>query len=443
MTLFAKAMESFQAHPHLIDTFAKDLSPELIAEALEATGTASIRRRKIPAEQVVWLTVGMAMFSNTSVRQTFDRLNLSFNGKVVSSSLSDARKRLGPEPLAYLFRTLAKEWTPPTSSAMWKGLQLFGIDGTTVRVPDSDENFEHFGKPGSKRAEAAYPQVRVVTVLDLGLRLISQAKMGPLSQGENTLAKSMLNDLPQNSLCLMDRGFMSFAHFYKISQNQENRHFVCRAKSNTRFRFKERLPDGSILATLCASPDAQKKDPGMAKEIEVRVIEYKIEGHGELIRLFTSLLDYKKYPARDIAILYHRRWDIEISFDELKTEMLNRKESLRSKSPEGVEQEIWSILMTYNLIRREMALTAQEHGANPSVMSFKSSLLFIHDFFICHSNDPATGRLPERLRMLREELWRYRLPPRQQERSEPRHVKRKMSSYLKKPGKRLQKAAGA
>lgn len=180
----------------------------------------------------------------------------------------------------------------------------------------------------------------------------------------------------------------------------------------------------------------------MRDSIDVRVIDYRVEGH-ETIRLFTSLLDDAAYPARDLVVLYYERWEMEVAFDELKTDMLNRKESLRSQSREGVEQEIWSMLLTYNLIRREMALTAQSNGAKPSVMSFKSSLLFIHDFFISHAGDPATGRLPERLRRLRDELWRYRLPPRRSERSAPRQVKIRMSAYPKKPGRATEAVANA
>ena len=164
----------------------------------------------------------------------------------------------------------------------------------------------------------------------------------------------------------------------------------------------------------------------------MRIVDYKVKGH-ESIRLFTSLMDHKKYSGRELAILYHERWEIEVAFDELKTDMLNRKESLRSRTVAGIEQELWSIFLTYNLIRREMALTALSRSAKPSVMSFKSSMLFIHDFFIVHSSDPAVGRLPERLRELREELWRYRLPPRRRERAAPRQVKIKMSNYAKKP----------
>ena len=214
MSFLAAAMTEFQAHPQVIDKFCETLRPDLIAEALEATGTASVRRRKLPAEQVVWLTVGMAMFTNTSIRQTLDRLNLTINGKVVPSAVSDARKRLGPKPLSYLFDLLARSWTQQISSeTSWRGMRLLGIDGTTMRVLDSDENLKHFGKPGSHRAEAAYPQVRVVAVMDLGQRLLYSAEMGPLSRGENSMAAGLLDRLPVDCLCLMDRDFLALDTF--------------------------------------------------------------------------------------------------------------------------------------------------------------------------------------------------------------------------------------
>jgi hypothetical protein len=441
MSLLAAAMEQFQAHPQAIDKFCATLRPEFIEQALEATGSASIRRRKLPAEQVVWLTVGMSMFTNASIAQTVDRLNLAINGEVVPSTVSDARKRLGPKPISYLFDLLGKAWTQSTPSGQWRGLRLFGVDGTTMRVADSEDNDAHFGRPGSSRGTAAYPQVRVVALMDLGLRLLRGARLGPLVQGETTLAQELFRELPVDSLCIMDRGFMGFAHFNAISDGVESsRHFLCRARMDATFRVTDKLPDGSLLAVLTATSQARKKNPDLPAEMAIRVVEYKVEGHG-VARLLTSLTNHVKYPARALAELYHERWELEVAFDELKTDMLNRKESLRSKSPEGVEQEVWAMLLTYNLIRREMALTAQAHGAKPAVMSFKASLLFIHDFFIAHSSDPATGRLPERLRKLRDDLWRYRLPPRRSERTARREVKIKMSSYPKKAPRARQAAS--
>lgn len=100
-----------------------------------------------------------------------------------------------------------------------------------------------------------------------------------------------------------------------------------------------------------------------------------------------------------------------------KTDMLDRKQALSSQSVADVKQEEWFLLLTYTLIEREMALTALEHCAKVCVMRFKSSLLFVHDFLISRASDRATGRLPEHLRRLRDDLWCYRLLSRRRERA--------------------------
>jgi hypothetical protein len=130
MSSFSDAMTMLQRHPSLIDNFAETLRPELIEEALHATGTASIRHRKLPADQIVLLMVGLALYSNRSIRKVFETLSLQLDGRVVSSSLSDARKRLGPLPMEYLFSKLGHAWTKPHENNLFKGMSLFGIDGS-------------------------------------------------------------------------------------------------------------------------------------------------------------------------------------------------------------------------------------------------------------------------------------------------------------------------
>jgi hypothetical protein len=158
MTTFAQAAEALRTYSQPINVFAETLRPELVEEALARTGTASIRKRKLDAEQVVWLLVGMSLYANQSIKKTFDQLELAVNGTLVSSSLSDARTRLGPAPIEYLFRKLGEAWTAPEASLLYRGLSLYGIDGTVFNVADSDENHKYFGRPGSKTGDSAYPQ---------------------------------------------------------------------------------------------------------------------------------------------------------------------------------------------------------------------------------------------------------------------------------------------
>jgi hypothetical protein len=435
-----QALAQFQAHPQDVSRFAASLSPELIEEALSATGTASVRKRKMPAEQVVWMLVGMAMFANCSIEQVIERLQLGL-GAVVRSTPSHARYRVGASPIQWLFARLAAAWSAPTADGGWKGLSLYGLDGTHLRVPDTDANLEHFGKPGSSRSDSGYPQLRMVALMNLTSRLLAGAATGPWSKGEVTLARELWASVPDHSLTIIDRGFQSYMHFFQLLAEGTNRHFLGRAKTNTRYEVTASLPDGSALALLHPSSDLKKKEPGIPGPIEVRVIEYCHPG-GKPSILLTSLLNATMYPAKEIVALYHERWELELAFDELKTDLLDRKEALRSKKPEGVHQEVWAILLTYNLIRREMALTARSYAAEPREMSFRSSMFIIRDFFI-GARWISPGNLPKVLRQMREDIRRHALPPRRTERRYPRHVKIKMSNYKRNRRKRPQMTQGA
>ena len=128
--------------------------------------------------------------------------------------------------------------------------------------------------------------------------------------------------------------------------------------------------------------------------------------------------------------LYHERWEIELGYDELKTEMLDREEALRSKSPVAVAQELWGVLLAYNLVRLEMERVAEEAGVEPTRISFVAAYHLVCDEWMwCAVASP--GAIPRHLRNLRAKLARLVLPTRRQ-RTYPRAVKVKMSSYLVK-----------
>lgn len=443
MTTFSEALVALQARSNPIDCLAESLRPELVEEALQVTGTASIRRRKIPAEQVVWLMVGMSLYANQSIQKSFNSLDLMVNGKVVSSSVSDARKRLGPAPMEYLFRKVGATWTAPQEAFLWRGLSLYGIDGTVFNVSDSEENHKHFGRPGSKTGESAYPQARVVALMELNARVLRAATISPLSRGERAAAILLYRDLPQASLCLMDRGFLSYRLFSAITQDSENKHFMCRVRADNAPEYVEQLPDGSWLVRIRPTTKADKEDEDLPGEMLVRRIEYQVEGAEGKIFLYTSLLDHDEFPGIELAELYHKRWEMELAFGEIKTRLLLRKEALRSNLPEGVEQEIWSMLLTYNLVRYQMMSVALEHEIAPSRMSFKYALLAVSNFFLTESRDPTVGRIPEFVEKLRNEIWAERNPARRSERSNKRCVKIKMSGYPRKADRRREVASDA
>ncbi|MEQ9496293.1 MAG: IS4 family transposase [Deltaproteobacteria bacterium] len=406
--------------------------------ALDATGKASIRRRKLPAEQVVWLVLGMALYSNRAITTVLGHLGLveGDDNSIADSAVSKARYRLGSEPIKWLFERVAAAWSGKSAIGGYRGLSLYGIDGTHLRVPDSDENFEHFGKPGGRGGsnDAGYPQLRLVAVMNLANRLLSAVRVAPIATSEKELARALWDEIPDDSLVIADRGFLSYMTLLELIAYRDNRHFLFRLKSSTSFEVVERLSDGTILAKMNPSKDLKRAHNDVPGPIEVRIVEYQHPG-GKPGRLATTLVDPELAPAEELIELYHDRWDLEIGFDEIKTHMRERAEALRSKKPDGVYQEVWAILLVYNLVRREMYMTAVEAEVPANRISFRMSLLYIRDFWTTGWM-VSPGNIPRTLVQIREKLRGLILPKRRKERRYPRHVKIKMSNYARNRGTR-------
>lgn len=424
--------------PQGIARFAESLEPGWIEDALAATGTASIRRRKLPAEQAIWLVLGMGLFEDRSIVDVVDHLSLVAPGvrSLAPSSIPAARYRLGPEPVKWLFDKVSATWARTPGSPRHRGLALYGVDGSHLRVQDSDENFEHFGKPGGRfgSGDSGYPQVRVACLLNLNNRLLVDARFGTMEEGEQSIAAGLWPSVPDNSLTILDRGFINYRAFAELVGGGNNRHLMIRMTSNMKPEASERLADGSLLVELRPRKKLLKADPLLPEKLVGRVIEYK-HPDGVASRLFVTMTNPAEYPAKELVELYHERWELEVAYDELKTHMLERRESLRSKKPEGVYQELWGLLLTYNLVRREMLLVAEEHKLAPQRISFWSALLWIRNFWVMAWRS-TTGAIPRHLGELRSALNVLILPERRPERRYPRHVKIKMSNYPRNRGKR-------
>jgi hypothetical protein len=410
-----------------------------IEEALEATGAATIRKRRLPAEQVVWLVLGMALYRDWSISRVVSHLHLALPGEtgrgVVPSAAVQARARLGDEAMRWLFERCARTWAHRSADEhRYRGLAVYGLDGTTMRVPDSEENRATFGgQSAGDRGASGYPQVRAVTLMALRSHLLAAARFAPYATGELALADQLWSELPDDSLCIVDREFLVARCLLAIEQQGTNRHWMTRAKSTTKWRTVKRLGKGDELVELEYSDQTRRVNAEIPERWLVRAIRYERPGFKPQTML-TSLTDARRFPARDLVALYHERWEIELGFDEVKTELLEREEALRSKTPRGIAQEIWSLGLLYNLIRLEMEQIAIEAAVPPTRISFIAALQFIQNcWLICAAMAPA--RIPRKLRKLREDLSQFILPPRRPERLYPRVVKIKMSSYPRKRAK--------
>jgi hypothetical protein len=424
------------AQPESFARLLSSIDAAWIEEALEATGTATVRKRRLPAEQVVWLVLGMALYRGWSISRVVSHLHLALPGEsgrgVVPSASVQARARLGEEPMRWLFERCARTWAHQSADRnRYRGLALYGVDGTTVRTLDSADNRAHFGGQSSgDRGDSGYPQARVVTLMALRSHLLAAARFAPYAVGETTLAAELWPQVPEDSLCIVDRGFLAAGCLLALEDAGKNRHWMTRAKSTTRWRTIKRLGKGDELVELEFSDQTRRLHDGMPDRWLVRAIRYERRGFKPQT-LLTSLLDHKRFPMREMVALYHERWELELGFDEVKTELLDREEALRSKTPRGVAQELWSLGLLYNLVRLEMERIAAEAGVPPTRISFIAALQFIQNcWLICAAMAPA--RIPRRLRKLREDLSQFILPPRRSERLYPRAVKIKMSAYPKK-----------
>jgi hypothetical protein len=380
----------------------------------------------------------MALFTDRSIRDVVDHLGLVLGKRpsLAPSNVTKSRYRIGAEPLRWLFEKVAGKWSSTPGLGEYRGLSVWGVDGSHLRVQDSDDNNAHFGKPGGRGGahDAGYPQLRIVALMNLSNRLLAAARAGPWSKSEHELASELWDEIPDDSIVIVDRGFMSYMLLLELVAARSNRQFLIRAKKNTKYEVVDVLEDGTVLALLWPHKNLSREEPDLPGPIEVRVISYR-GLNGETCQLLTTLMDPSHYPAQEVIDLYHARWELEVGFDELKTHMLERKECLRSLKPEGVYQELWGQLLVYNLVRREMLLAAEAHELPPKRISFRSSLLWIRNFWLT-AWGTSPGNVPKSLANLRSTLDVLILPERRSERRYPRHVKIKMSNYPRNRSKR-------
>ena len=446
--------------PAAFEMFGRQLDQQWIEDSLVETGTASVRKRKLPAQLVVWLVIGMARFRDRSIQEVVNHLGLVLPSQkdkrptagstpIAPSAIPQGRYRLGAAPIEAIFSRTAATWgTTAAEEHRWRGLTLYGADGTVLRILDTDENREAFGLPISSRGQAGYPQVRLVALMALRSHLITAAAFGPCTgkkTGELSLAKELWSQLPDDSLVILDKGFQAYGMVYHLSHNTDgsanDKHWLMRAKNNVSGKTVEILGEGDELIELNINSQARKEDPSLPKKMVVRAIRYQVKGYSPQT-LLTSMLDPERYPASEMAALYHERWEIELGYDEAKTHMLERQEALRSKKPEGVRQEIWGVLLAYNLVRKEMLHVARAAGVPPLRVSFRHSLMLIRIFCTVEAWACAPGNIPKRLASFHETLKSLLiLPERRPDRRYKRHVKIKMSGYKRNPGRPVEKGS--
>lgn len=356
--------------------------PGVVDSVIAECGRTEQRHRSLPARSVAYFAMGMALHSDGSYEDVLALISDGLSwaartegpvGLASKSAISHARDRLGPEPMAALFGRVARPLAGAGMPGCWlAGRRLVAIDGTCLDLADTPANDAFFGRPGVMKGErSAFPQARVVALAECGTHAMFDAEIGPYTTSENALAAELVGRLEAGMLCIADRGFYSFKAWQ--AANETGADLLWRVRDNLRLEPVTHLGDGSWLAEVFDSvADRKRQQP-----VTVRVIEYRIDDGRPTagpFRLITTILDPEVASAVELAAAYHQRWEIETTFDELKTHQRGPRAVLRSKTPNLVLQEIWGHLCCHYAIRTLMYDAAVHTGDDPDRISFVAAL---------------------------------------------------------------------
>jgi hypothetical protein len=367
-----------------LGVIARAIPPARVQQVLAETGKASERERDLPASVMVYYAIALALYMGSSTREVLrcllEGLRWLWGAEAVKvagkSGISQARSRLGEAPLRRLYEEVVQPVaTPATKGAWYRGWRLSSLDGSCLDVADTEENRAEFGAPQASRGKSAFPQLRLVALVENGTHVLFGARLGRYAEGETTLAQDVLGALRPGMLCLADRYFFGYALWQRATRTGAD--LLWRVKGNLRLPRETVLPDGSYLSTIYPSDKDRRHRTG---GVPVRVVEYRLEGIPEaepLYRVLTSILDPQRAPAAELAALYHERWEIEVALAELKTQLRGARVVLRSKTPELVRQEVWGLLLAHFAVRGLMHEAALQANEDPDRLSFSHSVRVI------------------------------------------------------------------
>jgi len=349
-----------------------------VRAVLGTTGKASVRQRDLPAHVVMYYVIALSLFMQVSCREVLrcllDGLRwLRFGGRLVAvagdSAISQARSRLGSEPVRLLHdEVVGPIATPQTKGAWYRRWKLISLDGSTFDVADTEANDKAFGRPPASRGSSAFPQIRFVSLVENGTHVLFGTVWGAYAVQEGELAEGLFCRLYKGMLCLADRYYYSYKRWQTAQATGAD--LLWRVKTRIRMPVLKRFPDGSYLSKIYPTERDRRHD---TNGIWVRAIDYRLEGIPKaepLYRVITTILDPEEAPAPELAALYHERWEIETAFDELKTHLRGNRIVLRSKTPELVTQEFYGLLMAHYAVRGLMHEAALKGGVDPDTLSF-------------------------------------------------------------------------
>jgi hypothetical protein len=389
---------------------------------------------KLANEIMIWVVLAMGLFTEMPIRQVFKVSRRLRKGEVspARSSLCVARQRLGSEPLVELHRLVVKPLaTPETPGAFYRGMRKVAFDGTVLDVPDCDAH-QHFGRSSGSRGEGPFPQVRKVSLVELGTHIEFAFVYGGWKDSEKKLVEPLWESIPDDALLIEDRGFFSYKSWEKLHKRHK---LLVRVSKSMVLKPIKQLADGSYLAKIYPSNWYREND---RRGIVVRIIEYKLDdpqrtGHDEVHRLMTNLFDASVYPAMELILEYHERWEEEIVFDEQKTHQdpcrAEKTTNMRSETSDGLRQELYALSLGHFVTRAMMLQAAETTKTDVDRLSFKGCFQILKTRLPeCHAGTETSFAT-----WFEAVIWEMSCEtiPIRRNRINPRVIKRKMSRWNK------------
>lgn len=400
-----------------LGVLASRVPRDAVEDAVEVTGkTAKRKDGKLPPQVMVYFVMALALFSDDDYEEAWARLAESLGrwgwspeqAEATAGGLSQARKRLGPEPVRETFAQVAEPVatleTPGAFLAHWRKMS---IDGMEWDVPDTAENAAEFGYPGTGTGtgggeRAAFPKARAVTVAECASHSPVLAAIGPCTSkgsGEQALARELYPRLEEDWLLIADRNFYNWADWCTAADTGAA--LLWRVKSDLTLPPLEFHPDGSYRSVVINPKvtgaarqrllvDARAgRDLDPARGRYVRVVEYEVpdregDGKDEIIALITTIAEFRAAPAPDLAESYHSRWEHETANAQVKTHLRGPGRILRSKTPDMVRQELWGYFLTHYAVTALICTAATDAGLAPDRVKFKRAVRIIR-----RATDPA------------------------------------------------------
>jgi hypothetical protein len=376
---------------------ARVFPSEAVHAVLDRHGRNSQRIRSIPAVAGVYYCMGLNLWPEASYEDVFSALAQGLAWaqgseqpqRVAKSSISGMRERIGAEPL----RDLVFEHCPPLADAsvhpggFFAGLRVVAMDGSHFELPDEAANVEAFGRPGSRTGVSGYPQALCAILVECATHAILGANIGAYRDAEWDVCEPLLGQLDASMLLLADRGFRGYAHW--VQARASGAQLLWRTTADQLLPNLQALPDGSYISAL--TPGNGSRADRRAQAVRVRVIEYALPGQQDATkryRLLSSLLDPEVAPAKDLAALYHERWEVEGVFDELKTHLIDSRRVFRSKTPELVRQEFYAWVLAHYAVRWLLHAGAAKHRLQHGQLSFKAHVQLLK------REQPRSGSFP-------------------------------------------------